>query len=828
MKGKLKNVILFILGVTVFLSTAAVTFDVFSVDLNNSGDSSKSDYSDSLKNTKANVNVNSKEYIGFYVENPMYLVNGTEKQIDAGNSKVVPYLKNGQVYIPVRLAAEALDGSIEWDAKKNTAAVKTKSGDVISLTANSDVINITTGKNKTSRIQMAAKAELREKRLYAPAASIAKALGKNFIYEQGLILIADDKYSPDKAVINKLIEDFTGITNVGTKEKFVELLGYDPTEEYPYLYGTDDMNGNFDVLFEAEANVVESIAAPSMSMDEPGAVPESPSSTLPAESKEADSLEYSETNTQVKGVDEADIIKTDGQYIYYVRNGGVEIIKANADGSFEYMSLYKLPDGNMPLDEIYVDGDYIIAIGSQYKYNATYTTAVVINTKNKNAPKLERSVEVKGDYVTSRKIGSSVYFTANQYLWHGSDEILPSYRDTAISGIANKSNKTDKSDKTDANMIEIGYDRLRCFPVINGNSMTSLVGFNIDRPDEEAFIETFLGCGNTIYMSGTSMYIVTESYDDEGYNTTINKFAADDGKLVFVKSGKAPGAVLNQFSMDEYQSHFRIATTVNNYNYRTGSSREYNGLYIFDSAMQLAGSIDDIAPGEHIYSVRFMGSRAFMVTFKTVDPLFAIDLSDPKNPIILGALKIPGYSNYLHPYDENHLIGFGKDTVVDSYNNAYYTSMKISLFDVTDMTNPVEMFVETIGARGTDSELLNNHKALLFSKEKNLLAFPVRVYESTKKAVDGVMPSYGTFSFAGAYIYDIDLKNGFTFRDKITHLSGQDMLKSSDWGANDDFYIQRLLTIRDTLYAASDGKITSHDLETMKFIDELDFDKIRP
>ena len=816
MKGKLKKVILFILGVTVFLSAMTATLNVFSIDSNDSK---------SKKDTKANVNVNETEYIGFYVENPMYLVNGTEKQIDSGNPKVAPYLKNGQVYIPVRLTVEAFGGSIEWDSKKNTAAIKSKNGDVISLTVNSDVINVTTGKNKTSKIQMAAKAELREKRLYAPAASIAKALGKNYIYEQGLILIADDKYSPDKSVINKLIEDFTGITNVGTKEKFVELLGYDPTEEYPYLYGTDGMNGDVDMLFEAEVTAIESIAAPLVSMDEPGAVPESPSSTLPAE---ADSLDYSETNTQVKGVDEADIIKTDGQYIYYVRNGGVEIIKADADGSFEYMSSYKLPDGSMPLDEIYVDGDYIIAVGSQYKYNDTYTTAVVINTKNKKVPVFERSVEIKGDYVTSRKIGSSVYFTANQSFWYGHADILPSYRDTAISGIPDNSNKSNKSDKTDANMIEIGYDRLRCFPVIKGNSITSLVGFNIDRPDEEAFIETFLGCGDTIYMSGTSMYIVTESYDDEGYNTTINKFAADDGKLVFVKSGKAPGTVLNQFSMDEYQSHFRIATTVNNYNYRTGSSREYNGLYVFDSTMQLVGSIDDIAPEERIYSVRFMGSRAFMVTFKTVDPLFAIDLSDPKNPIILGALKIPGYSNYLHPYDENHLIGFGKDTVVDSYDNAYYTSMKISLFDVTDMTNPVEMFVETIGARGTDSELLSNHKALLFSKEKNLLAFPVEVYESTKKAVDGVMPSYGTFSFAGAYVYDIDLKNGFTFRDKITHLSTQDMLKSSDWGADSDLYIQRLLTIRNTLYAASDGKITSHDLKTMKPIDELDFDKVNP
>ena len=112
-----------------------------------------------------------------------------------------------------------------------------------------------------------------------------------------------------------------------------------------------------------------------------------------------------------------------------------------------------------------------------------------------------------------------------------------------------------------------------------------------------------------------------------------------------------------------------------------------------------------------------MGDRAYVVTFKTVDPLFVIDLKDPEKPVILGALKIPGYSDYLHPYDENHIIGFGKDTV-EIKGQAYYQGMKVALFDVTDVSNPVQKFSEMIGDRGTDSELLSNHKALLFSKRK--------------------------------------------------------------------------------------------------------------
>jgi uncharacterized secreted protein with C-terminal beta-propeller domain len=469
-----------------------------------------------------------------------------------------------------------------------------------------------------------------------------------------------------------------------------------------------------------------------------------------------------------------------------------------------------MPDrNNLNFSEIFIDGGRIIAIGTYWGNGGEYTMAVVINAEDKKAPEFERSVEVKGRYVTSRKIGNSVYFAANQYFWHYGYDIMPAYRDTA---------------GTD-DITEIGFGRMRCFPIINDRNMTSLVGFNIDRPGEEAFIETILGCGDTIYMSQNALYIAAVNYSGNTNETVIHKFAADDGKLVYVKSGTAPGSVLNQFSMDEHESYFRIATTINEYSSYTRRWERHNGLYIFDNTMEMVGRIDDIAPTEMIYSARFMGKRGYMVTFDIVDPLFAICLADPYNPVILGELKIPGYSDYLHPYDENHLIGFGKDTLAAN-NIAYYTSMKISLFDVTDMTNPIEMFVETIGARGTDSPLLQNHKALLFSRERNLLAFPVTVYESNEIPRDGRMPSYGTFAFSGAYVYDIDLETGFNLRGTISHMSTQDMPRSNWWwGGNQDTNIQRLLTIRDTLYSASNNKLASHDLHTLDPIDEFAFDR---
>jgi len=303
------------------------------------------------------------------------------------------------------------------------------------------------------------------------------------------------------------------------------------------------------------------------------------------------------------------------------------------------------------------------------------------------------------------------------------------------------------------------------------------------------------------------MYIASAGHNE----TTIHRFAADDGQLIFVKTGTVPGRVLNQFSMDEYQTYFRIVTTV------AGGGRgvrETNALFVLDNTMETVGRIEGIAPNERIYSARFMGERAFMVTFDIVDPLFAMDLSDPRNPVILGELKIPGYSDYLHPFGDNHLIGFGKDTV-ESRGIAYDVGMKISLFDISDMNNPIELFVESIGTRGTDSPLLRNHRALMFSRSNDMFAFPIVIYESDTPAVDGRVPSRGEFTLAGAQIYRVNVNTGFELIAEITHLA--------PYANRSELYIKRLITIGDVLYAVSDRKITSHNIRNFNLIDELDF-----
>ncbi|MEK7217830.1 MAG: beta-propeller domain-containing protein, partial [Patescibacteria group bacterium] len=251
-----------------------------------------------------------------------------------------------------------------------------------------------------------------------------------------------------------------------------------------------------------------------------------------------------------------------------------------------------------------------------------------------------------------------------------------------------------------------------------------------------------------------------------------------------------------------------------------------NNLYVLNQSLETAGKIEDIAPGERIYSVRFLGDRAYMVTFRNTDPLFVIDTSDPRNPRILGQLKIPGYSDYLHPYDENHLIGFGKDTeeAKDRQDFAWYQGMKIAVFDVTDVSNPKEMHKEIIGDRGTDSPLLQNHKALLFERDRNLLAFPVTVYEiPASERAKSDPGSYGQPVFQGAYVYEFSLEGGFKLKGKITHVTQEQQRKMGDvwYGLGRD--IQRVLRLGSSLLTVSDAMVQSNLLSDLNEEGSVEF-----
>ena len=309
----------------------------------------------------------------------------------------------------------------------------------------------------------------------------------------------------------------------------------------------------------------------------------------------------------------------------------------------------------------------------------------------------------------------------------------------------------------------------------------------------------------------------------EAEKTAISRVELDGFSLA--AKGEVPGHVLNQFSMDESGGYFRIATTIPQawgYNGQAVSQSASN-VYVLDMGLNRIGGVEGIAPGESIYSVRFMGSRAYMVTFKKIDPFFVIDLSDPAAPRILGKLKLPGYSSYLHPYDGNYVIGLGKGAEPSEQGDfAWYQGVKLSLFDVRDVENPREVANFEIGDRGSSSYALDDHKAFLFSKERNLLVIPVLEAKLDKSKYAGDVPSYayGDYVFQGAYVFNVTPEGGFVLKGRITHATDEEMMKAGEyyWSNSN---VKRALYMDDYLYTVSDQYVKANSLSSLAQISSV-------
>ena len=543
------------------------------------------------------------------------------------------------------------------------------------------------------------------------------------------------------------------------------------------------------------------------------------------------SSEYSTTNTQVERVDEADVIKTDGKHVYYLNGSKLFILKAYPPEQMKTIYKYDFLQENLYPLELFLYEDHIAVILTDdtddelRKGNRNYSTNTVVRTYNINDPSnptLERSFRLDYSYLTSRMIENYLYIVSTAYINY--DGFKPSYIDSAIGD----------------SKMEISYKDLF---LVRGNvsdkyrQINVVAALPVDKPYSRAQVKAYIGGGGeTVYVSTEHIYIVettsnaiTEaslgeflySLTDEEfikldflkYGTSIYRIEIKDGNIGDFDSAFVTGMVHNQFSMDEYEGYFRITTQKGMWEYASSN------VYVLDSDMNVCGSLEGLAPGETIYASRFMGDRLYLVTFKTVDPLFVISLKNPKKPTVLGKLKIPGYSEYLHLLDENHIIGFGKDTAGGNENFSYYQGIKMAIFDVSDVKNPKEKFVEIIGDRGTDSELLSNHKALMYMKNLELMAFPVTLCERREAGSDD---DYGEFSFQGAFVYNVNSTDGFKLRGKITHIDSYDEIAYSNiYDYENASFINRIIYANDSLYTFSSDKVKATRYSDMKEISEI-------
>jgi len=572
------------------------------------------------------------------------------------------------------------------------------------------------------------------------------------------------------------------------------------------VYGTLDEMA--EEVMEADTGAVARDAAPAAGTSEGGA-------------------NHGETNVQVQGVDEADMIKNDGEYLYvlgYDGDGGrlLSIIHAESM-TLRCQQLLDEEDRYFYVSEMYVTGDILVLVGSAtkaepggepeessgvtkkvgedtavcgnfYMDDGTSFAKVFRLTEDRTGCELLRYHEQSGAYSSSRMVDGTLYLVSSQYFYimeaiayDDVQEYLPFVRDAADAAYTT----------LPADCIDITKNPRDQYTQV---SAIPLIG------DGETVTRSVMGSsGDTVYSSTRNLYVMV--YGAEGLQAM--RFALEQGGISEPVTGDVPGDMLNnQFSMDEYDGYFRVVTT------KWTDDGQVNRLYVLDGNMAVVGESDDLAPGETVYSVRFMGDMAYVVTFMQVDPLFAIDLSDPENPEIKGQLKIPGFSTYMHPLDADTLIGVGYDADEETGMSG---GLKISLFDVSDPLNPRETD-KLVANGGVSSAATYDHKAFTYIVDQNLLIMPIYVYSSAQLDDKTLTENLS----GGALILQVT-KDGIRLRGTVIDPKA----------GEEDYYsgrdIQRTTYIGGTLYTVSERSVMAVDLETLTLQSQLDlYDAAEP
>lgn len=573
------------------------------------------------------------------------------------------------------------------------------------------------------------------------------------------------------------------------------------------------------------------------------------------------SAEFSTTNVQIDGVDEADIIKTDGQYIYQVNHGSNQggtgrlvIIDAVPGSDMKIASTIEFPSGFSPQD-IYVADGRLVVVGHDMTdftvldsttssgednvlrtispdsdsseerivaepemsimpvpgYGSGSVRVYVYDLSNIEEPSLIRDTAVEGRAVSTRRIGETLYVIASNPMvipdahQEEADRKLRDYSDLPEIETPGVIDSAVSEEPFRLPYSDVQYARGEF-----GANYITVAGISLTDVDEPARVTSVLGAAENVFSTQENMYVSFTQHSSQGTGeaTKIYRFALDQGEIEHTGVGEVAGRLLNQFSMDEHEGNLRVVTTEGNW------EQAKNHLFVLGDEMEVVGSLKGFGPTESVFSARFIGDRAYVVTFRQTDPFFVIDVSDPTDPSILGELKIPGFSNYLHPYDENHVIGFGKDAT----ENGIQQGMKMALFDVTDVSDPKEVAKEVIGDSGTESPLLYNHKALLFDRERDLLVFPVTVMSNGGQGGGPVEPMIGP-EFQGAYVYKLNPEDGFQLQARLTHYAEGERPSEYRYGRGDGSIVnkdvERALYIEDTLYTVSQGMVMANGLVSL-------------
>ncbi len=484
--------------------------------------------------------------------------------------------------------------------------------------------------------------------------------------------------------------------------------------------------------------------------------------------------DFSTTNLRTAGVDEADVVKTDGTCLYALTDDGTRIAIVRADGgSLEAVGSIEVPAGRS-IVEFYLDGGRLFMLTTTAWYEADIeeagTQVVTFDVSDPSRPAEVGSVTQSGTYRTSRFTDGYLYVFSFLSFYEAPRGADPAATAPLVDG------------------RPLGCDDIFLPADGEANGYLVITAMSADDPAGVTAQKGLLHCSGELYVGSEAIYIYEDNYRGKNSATDIVRLTYDEGKVSAAGQCTVRGTVNDSFSIDEHEGCLRVVTTIYG-----EAGQTTNALFVLDGAMGEVSSIVGLAEGETVQSARFMGDVGYFVTFRQVDPLFTVDLSDPAAPRIVGELKIPGFSAYLHPYGEGRLLGIGWDAGDGGTGGA-----KLTMFDTSDPVNVTE--ASTLVLEGIwDIKALYDYRAVLVEPERNLIGFSARGLEAAEEPEDGSEP---------AYYNDAEYYYLFGYDDEAGFAEDLRVPVTSDPGAP-----VRGMRIADVLYVVTEGSIESFGLQ---------------
>jgi len=554
--------------------------------------------------------------------------------------------------------------------------------------------------------------------------------------------------------------------------------------------------------------------------------------------------DFSETNVQVEGVDEPDIVKTDGERIVVMAQGELIVVDVSGEDPVE---TGRLATDGLSVQSLFLSGDKVVIFGSVWTHHpiplaepdrgiappqVVTPTVEIVEVDIEGSPEIIRTMTIDGAFVSGRMVDESVRLVLTSgpvgFEWsYPEGSGLKAEREAVERNREIVRNSSEENwipyyvvadaegEVTDEGTL-FECDRASHPEEFAGLDMLSVLTIDLSDGLEVSDATGVLASGDTIYASEDSLYVATQDWQNwrwletqedsdrpDGPTTEIHKFdIRDPGSTEYVASGEVDGYLLNQFAMDEHEGMLRVAstTTPNWWGSGPDSQSRITVLREIGDALVGIGRVDGLGKTEQIYAVRFMGDVGYVVTFRQTDPLYTVDLSDPRDPEVLGELKIPGYSAYLHPIGEGLMMGVGQDAT----DEGMVLGTQVSTFDVSDLSDPVRLDTHTLGEEAS-SQVEYDHHAFLYWQ--GLAMIPIQQWSWDGKSEE---------VFVGAIGLEVGEDGSLAELGEITHPGGRDQ----NWDGRSQ--ILRSLVIGDSVYTISTGgllKSALRDLDAQAWLE---------